>query len=426
MSHRAFTFRLVPTAAQHQELVRVAGVCRLIWNIALEQRLNHWRQFRDATGNNLNFVAQCQQLTDLRAEFAFIGEVSVIAEQRVLKNLDLAFTRYFSGTGNCPKYKSKSSRDAFSFDARDVRTERLNAKWSRIRLPRIGWIKFRDTRPISGKISDVTIAQSALGWQVSVGCKIETDAPSPPGCVGIDRGVAIPLMLSDGSSYAMPPTVALIGDAATAAQRLASRRNRGSARHAKQQRRVASLRARQARIRKDWAHRCTTDITRRYGTVVIEALHTSNMTRSAKGTVEAPGKNVAQKAGLNRGILNVGWHQIETMLAYKAGRLIKVNPAYSSQTCASCGTVDSQSRKSQAVFDCVACGHRDNADRNAAIVILRRSPAGVEGSGYGPVEAQTGRAPKRSENLSVMDRKERLTGEERMFEAFGLSPEKNT
>lgn len=176
-------------------------------------------------------------------------------------------------------------------------------------------------------------------------------------------------------------------------QRIASRRKRGSKRQAKAQRRVAMLRARQARIRKDWAHRATTGIARQYGTVVVERLRTQNMTKSARGTIDAPGTNVAQKRGLNRAILNVGWHQIETMLAYKAFQLIKVNPAYSSQTCAVCGCVDRRSRKNQSVFLCTACGHIDNADTNAASVIPNRGNTtvlGVKGScSKHPVEALT-------------------------------------
>ena len=188
----------------------------------------------------------------------------------------------------------------------------------------------------------------------------------------IDRGVTVPLMLSDGTAYRLPPEIERHERAARKAQRTASRRRRGSKRWAKAQRRVAALRARQARARKHWAHEVTADITRRYGGVVVERLRTKDMTRSARGTLEAPGRRVAQKRGLNRAILNAGWRQIETMLAYKAARLTKVDPAYSSQTCAPCGAVDSRSRKNQAEFVCTACGHRDNADRNAAVVILDR------------------------------------------------------
>lgn len=144
---------------------------------------------------------------------------------------------------------------------------------------------------------------------------------------------------------ALPASLAALDKQHKRAQRIASRRKRGSCRDAYALRRAARLRARQARIRKDWAHRVTTNIARFYGTVVIERLRTKDMSKSAKGTVEHPGKNVAAKRRFNRMILNVGWHQLETMLGYKVVRLFKVNPAFSSQTCSSCGTVDRRSRK---------------------------------------------------------------------------------
>ena len=107
-------------------------------------------------------------------------------------------------------------------------------------------------------------------------------------------------------------------------------------------------------------------------TVVIEDLNTKAMTRSAKGTVEEPGTNVKQKAGLNREILKSNWGRLERNLAYKAGALVKVDPAYTSQTCAVCQHVDKENRRTQAVFQCTACGHTANADHNAAINILAR------------------------------------------------------
>jgi putative transposase len=141
--------------------------------------------------------------------------------------------------------------------------------------------------------------------------------------------------------------------------------------------RANTLKARQARIRKDWAHRTTTAIARRFGTVVVEKLRTKNMTRSAKGTLEAPGVNVAAKSGLNRAILNVAWRQIETMLAYKANTLIRINPAHTSQACSACGSIDKLNRKSQAVFSCLSCAHTENADLNAAKTIFNRGNTAV-------------------------------------------------
>lgn len=347
-----------------------AGVCRLVWNIALEQRRDHWRRYQARTGNNLNYVTQARELTALRAEFDFVRAVHVTPLQRTLKALDEAYRKAWKGQGGYPRHKKKGANDAFGFAGREVRIEKLNAKWSRIRLPKIGWVKFRSTRPINGSVREVAVTKTALGWQVSIGCILDGEQPDNGLTVGIDRGVTVPLMLSDGTSYVLPTNIERIDKQVTRAQRTASRRKRGSKRYAKAQRRVARLKARQARIRKDWAHKATTDITRRYGGVVVERLRTKDMTKRANLN------GVAQKRGLNRALLNVGWNMIATMLAYKAARFEKVNPAYTSQTCASCGTMDSRSRKNHA-FVCTACGHRDNADRNAAVNILRRNTASM-------------------------------------------------
>jgi putative transposase len=380
MKFRGYTYALRPTAEQIVLFDQFAGVCRLVWNLALDQRLNHWRNFQATTGDNLNYVTQARELTKLRAEVDFVRAVHVSPQQRTLKALDEAFRRAWKGLGGYPQFKRKGVNDAFSFAGREIR----------VKLPKIGWVKFRDTRPVKGDIAEATVTRTALGWQISIGCKLDEGAAVIDGSVGIDRGVTVPLMLSDGTSYALPPSIADLDRVVRKAQCIASRRKRGSMRHAKANRRVAKLKSRQARIRKHWAHTATTDICRRYGTVVVERLRTKNMIASAAGTIESPGRNVAQKRGLNRAILNVGWHQVETMLMYKAGNLIKVDPAYSSQTCGSCGATDRRSRESQARFVCTACGHRDNADRNAAVVILHRgNTASVEPCRWAGVEART-------------------------------------
>ena len=398
--YRGFTYRLYPTTEQSDAFTRFAGVCRLVWNLALEQRRDHWRRYQARTGNNLNYVTQARELTALRAEVDFVRAVHVTPLQRTLKSLDEAYRRAWEAKGGYPQPKKKGVHDAFSFAGREILFKQINRRWGRVRLPKIGWVKLRLTRPLAGTIREATVSRTALGWQVSIGCLIDADVPDPGGAVGIDRGVAAPLVLSDGTSYSLPASVSDLDRRIRRAQRIASRRKRGSVRHAKAQRRVSALKARQARIRKHWAHEATTQIARRYGTVVVERLRTKNMTASATGTIAEPGRNVAQKRGLNRAILNVGWHQIETMLLYKAHRLVKVNPAFSSQTCASCGTVDSRSRKNQAAFVCVTCGHRDNADRNAAVVILHRgNTPGVEPCRRAGDEARTTQGENPLENL---------------------------
>ena len=373
MTFRGFTYRLKPTFEQEDKFFQFAGVCRLVWNLALEQRRDHWRNYQARAGDNLNYVTQARELTALRREVDFIRAVSQTSQQYVLKSLDDAYRRLFKGLGGCPQPKKKGVNDAFTFNGREITVERINRRWGRARLPKIGWVRFRMTRDLSGKITQATISLTPLGWQISIGCKdCYTRDFATDGAVGIDRGVAVPLMLSDGTSYALPEQLALLDRRARKAQRIASRRKRGSRRCAIAHKRVAAIRAKQARVRKHWAHVTTTEVCRKFGTVIIERLCTKNMTKSASGTVEEPGRNVAQKRALNRAILNVGWHQIETMLFYKANRLVKVDPKFTSQTCSCCGVVDSRSRKNQASFVCSSCGFRANADHNAAINILHR------------------------------------------------------
>ncbi|MHB2205450.1 RNA-guided endonuclease InsQ/TnpB family protein [Methylobacterium sp. CM6257] len=284
--------------------------------------------------------------------------------------------------------------------------QRLNANWSAVRLPKIGWVKFRDSRSIRGVVKNVTVSLDALGWHAAFTCEIEHEAPAPSsGVVGIDRSVATTLALSTGDMLTMPGSLEQIEARKRKAQRILARRKRESNRRRRAQARLARLQARQARIRRDFHHRAALDIAKRFGVAVIEDLNTRGMTASARGTVAEPGRNVRQKAGLNRAILNAGWHLFATILTYKmeerGGQIVTVPARFTSQTCAACGVVDARSRESQARFTCISCGHTDHADTNAAINIERRwnTPLlDVEGVHRQPVEASTGRDLTVSEN----------------------------
>lgn len=387
MIYRGYTFSLSPSDQQSVLMGQMSGVCRLIWNLALEQRHNHWRQHQRITGHSISFASQCRELTLLRQEFDFIREGCVTSQQRTLRALDDAFKRMWRGIGGFPKPKKKATDNSFSFTGREISVERINRRWGRLRLPKLGWVKFRMTRPIQGSICEATISKTELGWQVSIGCKEDLELTDNGHTAGIDRGVTIPVMLSDGTQYHLPQEIAVIERTCRAAQRKRDKRKIGSRRWHKASDRIRKLRAKQARMRKHWAHEVTTDISRRFGGVVIERLRTKDMTKAAHG------QNAAGKRGLNRAILNIGWHRIERQLSYKVPRLIRVDPAYSSQTCSSCGTVDKRSRKNQASFVCSTCGHAQNADWNAALVILNRgSTPGVEHTRWGCNEARTTQA----------------------------------
>lgn len=403
--HRGFAFDLDLTDAQSVRLGQWMGSCRAVYNAALEQRRDWWRQYKANTGRSINWASQSVEVTALRQEFDWIRDVPRACLEYALRDLDKGFEAFFAGRSNFPRMRARRDQIGLRFQGKNVQTQSLNAKWGRVRIPTIGWLKFRSTRPILGVVKNVTVREGPFGWQIVFATEIAHDTPANflP-AVGIDRGVATTLALSDGATLSLPDMAGL-ETAHRRAQRTVARRKKGSRRRLRAVQRAARLKARAARIRRDFHHRAALNIANRFGAAVLEDLPTAKMTASARGTVEKPGRNVRRKAGLNRAILNAGWSQFQAILTYKmeerGGRVITVNPAYSSQTCSACGVIDARSRESQAVFACVACGHRDHADVNAAKEILRRGSTPclrVEGSRQRPGEARTRAVRKHGSN----------------------------
>ena len=394
---RGFRFALHPTPAQAETLGQWIGVTRLVYNLALEQRRDFWRQYRENEGRNISMFGQCRELTDLRRDFDWIGKPPRAPQEAALNDLDRAFTAFFKGTASYPTTRRLGLNDSLRFKSVQSPFKVLNGKWGAVLLRHdLGWLKFRLSRPIVGNPKTVTVTRHDGKWSVAFMADVgeAVEATSLP-AVGIDRGIANTLSLSNGEHMQMADTLA-VDRRVRQAQKVLARRKRGSRRYAKKRRCVARLSALRARMRSHWNHVASTDIARRFGLVAVEDLRIAKMTASAKGTNETPGRGVRQKAGLNRSILNQGWGQFAAMLDYKleaaGGRLIYVPAAYTSQTCSACGVVDAQSRKSQAVFACVHCGHSAHADTNAALEISRRSTSVLlaEGGHLGrPVEPRT-------------------------------------
>lgn len=404
MINRGYKFRIYATGEQEALLGQFSGVCRLIYNLGLEQRRDWWRNFRDTIGGNISYVSQARELTELRAEFDWISAVSIIPQQQALRDLDKAYQSFFSGRAEYPSPRKRGINDSFRFCGPTCSWRKLNAKWALVRLPKIGEVKFRLTRNIPGKIKNVTIIKDALGWHVVFSTELEHDSPENSGpAVGIDRGIVHAVALSDGRFLDMPKErLKLLDRRARKHQKMLSRRKKGSNRRAVALRLFQRVKAKSARLRLQWNHEHTTEIAGTFGVVVIEALKTKNMTASATGTVVEPGKNVRQKAGLNRAILENGWYQFETLLSYKlserGAELRKVNPAYTSQCCSECENVDQKSRESQSVFNCKNCGHTAHADTNAAINILR---AGTQPAQRNAVRRPMKRELKREASVSL-------------------------
>ena len=369
-------------------------VCRLVYNLAIEQRRDHHRQFHRTVGQHISYTSQAAELTELRAEFDWIRSVTQTCQQQALRDADRAFQNFFSGIADYPSFRKKGVNESFRFQGREVTFRRLNKSWGLVKLPKIGEVRFRWTRDIPGKIKNATIRNDPLGWHVSFSTEVDVEVWRNFGpAIGVDRGVVEALAYSDGTFACFPKErITELDRKVRAAARALSRCKKNSNRRTIAKARVAKYRAQLARVRKHFNHVETARLARTFGVVCLESLRVRNMTASAAGTAKQPGVKVRQKAGLNRSILERGWHQFETMLSYKiaanGGTLIKVDAAYTSQMCSDCGSISKHHRKSQAVFECSDCGHSANADTNAAINILR---AGTRPSGREPVAVPSNR-----------------------------------
>jgi len=193
--------------------------------------------------------------------------------------------------------------------------------------------------------------------------------------LGIDRGIAIPVA-TDNANYDFTDTqkknLTLVEVRRKRWQRKLARQKKDSKHREKTKQKIARSHERQANIRTEFAHLTTHKLVRKTDAkiFILENLETKNMTASASGTINDPGTNVSQKSGLNKAILNVGWHRIATFLTYKAlraGKIVfKISPYKTSQRCSDCGHTDQANRLTQDQFACTKCGHEENADTNAA------------------------------------------------------------
>jgi putative transposase len=250
-------YRLYPTPEQAEKLAQFVGTVRFIYNLALEQRRDFHRQFKRATGRSLNYITQGLQLTDLRREFPWIAETPANCQHGALQDLDKAFAVFFRG-GGFPAFRKAGVNESYEIKAAETGIRTLNAKWAQLKMPKIGWVKFRRTRAIEGEVRNVRVVLDLGKWYVCVGVRNEHEAPaSALPAVGVDRGVKLALALSDGQTFTIPDQLAAIDRRARHAQRILSRRKLGSVRYAEQRHRVASLKGRAGRVRSDWQHKST-------------------------------------------------------------------------------------------------------------------------------------------------------------------------
>ena len=339
---------------------------RYVWNLAVEQQ-RHWQPGRIAPG----YVEQSAQLTEARAEYAWLRAGSQTVQQQALRDFTQAMRNFFAGTHRRPTWRKAGVHEGFrQVGLKPHHIERLNRHVGRVWVPKVGWARLRLSRPVPEGVKSYRITRDRAGrWHIAF-AHVPDPICGPRDCsvVGIDRGVAVSAALSTGELLHVPGLTAGESKRLKVLQQRLGRGKRGSNRREETKRAIARLKARERDRRKDWVEKTITDLARRFEVIRVEALDVRAMTRSARGTVEQPGTGVAQKRGLNRAIMRSGWGQLIARLQHKAfGRVEQIPAAYTSQRCSACGHVAPGNRKSQAVFECEACdAGRCNADVNAA------------------------------------------------------------
>ncbi|EDV9629438.1 IS200/IS605 family element transposase accessory protein TnpB [Salmonella enterica subsp. enterica] len=372
---KAYKFRLEPTPEQSQRLRQLCGCARFVWNLGLVETKRIL-----GSGEKLPSAFELNRMLTVWKKMPghiFLQDAYTDNLQQKLKDLHAAWKRCFDKklAAKAPVWKRKNEgRDSIRF----VNFEKYcRLENRRVKLPSgLGWVKFRQSQRVNGKIKNATISQLAGQWYISFQVEVETAEPNHTSTtiVGLDAGVTKLATLSDGTVYQPVNSFKASQRKLATLQRQLSRKVKFSSNWQKQKRKVQRLHLHIANIRRDYLHKVTSEISKNHAMIVIEDLKVSNMSKSAKGTAEQHGRNVKAKSGLNRSILDQGWYEMRRQLEYKqlwrGGQVLAVPPAYTSQRCACCGHTAKENRLSQSKFVCQACGYTANADVNGARNIL--------------------------------------------------------
>ena len=371
---KSIRLRLYPNQNQAQSLAQNAGSARFVYNHFLDKKIEHYKR----CGKSLSFAECCKQLTALKREkqFVWLNDCDSTALQQSLKNLDTAYKGFFKHGRGFPKFKSKHrSRESF----RCVMS--ITSDDNYLKCGKLGWIKTRGRYELlaNTKINSITVSNDCGKWYAS--CLIESDSEVSNHChkydtCGIDVGVARPLTVAYTSSTGQlkyvetgkkfSKNLRVLELRTERYQRQMSRKKLGSANRAKAKKKLQNAYQKERNLRKEFVEQTSFKLASLFQTVKFEDLKIQKMTEG-------------KSAKLNRSMRRLGLGALVTRTQQKAdernGLVLFVNPAYTSQTCRSCGSVDKRNRKSQSRFCCIDCGHTDNADRNAAANILYKMAA---------------------------------------------------
>lgn len=358
---KTYKFKLQLTGAQSVRVNAWIGTCRYLYNVGKQIKEAHYQ--KDKT--SISAYDLCKQLTDVRKEIQWVRDLPAQSCQDVFTRLENAYQRFFDGLkegrkAGYPKWAKKGKYRSIAFKIPP--SKNIFQTHNRIVLPKLGSVRYFNSRTVEGVVKRVTITQEADGYYASIHAHQEINPiiSTNEKQVGIDLGIKYFLVTSDGEYIDNPRFLKTTLPALRRAQRSLSRKVLRSANWYKQLDKVKRLHQKVARQRKDFLNKLSTRLVQSYDTIVVENLNIAGMVKSK----------------LAQSISDVAWGEFLRQLEYKCkwyGKtFLRVNPIYTSQECNACGHTAKENRLTQSHFKCVACGHEGNADELASQTILGR------------------------------------------------------
>ena len=370
MIRKALKFELMPNGEQTRKMKQFCGCSRFVFNKALAYQNE---QYQQDNSFKFSYYKLSSLLPEWKQELGWLKDCNAQVLQSSLKDLESSFKNFFAKRADFPKFKRKGSKESFRFP-QGCKLEQHN---NRIWLPKIGWVRYRNSRNVLGEIKNVTVSQKCGKWYVSIQTESEQEIPAPKsGEIGIDMGVVRFATLSDGQFFEPINAFKTLRGKLAKLQKQFKNKTKFSKNWQKLKAKIAKLHHKISNIRKNHLHQISSTISKNHAIVYVEDLKVANMSKSAKGNTEKHGKNVKQKSGLNRAILDQAWSEFRRQLDYKllwrGGHLIAVPPKNTSRCCPACGHTTKDNRLTQENFECVDCGYTENADVVGAINVLKR------------------------------------------------------